>query len=84
VAFISILSTPVENSAFRRSKIPPPTGDEGLQIQPVGVKMKPAADAEAGRCEKIAPEYEGVQMGGNFPDSGLFCSAEKIWRSQMV
>jgi len=42
------VSTPVEISAFRRSKIPPPPGDEGLQFQPVGVKMKPAAETEAG------------------------------------
>jgi len=33
---------------FAGRKFPPPTGDEGLQFQPVGVKMKPAAEAEAG------------------------------------
>jgi len=42
------LSTPVENSSFRRSKIPPPFWGEGLQLQPVGVKMEPAGEAEAG------------------------------------
>jgi len=42
------LSTPVENSAFRRSKIPPPHRDEGLHFQPIGVKMNPAGEAEAG------------------------------------
>jgi hypothetical protein len=42
------VSTPDENSAFRRAKIPPPSWDEGLHFQPVGAKMKPAAEAEAG------------------------------------
>jgi hypothetical protein len=42
------LSTPVENSLFRRLKIPPSDRGEGLQLQPVGVKMKPAGEAAAG------------------------------------
>ena len=36
------------------------------------VKMVSAGEAEAGRCEKIAPESENGQIGGNFPDSSLF------------
>jgi hypothetical protein len=42
------LSTPVEISPFRRSKTPPPHWDEGLHFQPIGVKMRPAGEAEAG------------------------------------
>jgi hypothetical protein len=43
-----LLSTPVENSSFRRSKNPPPGLGEGLHFQPIGVKMIPAGEAEAG------------------------------------
>jgi hypothetical protein len=42
------MSTPVENSSFRRSKNPPPGLGEGLHFQPIGVKMIPAGEAEAG------------------------------------
>jgi hypothetical protein len=41
IVLFVVVSTPVENSAFRRSKIPPPLGGEGLQFQPVGANMKP-------------------------------------------
>jgi hypothetical protein len=42
------VSIPTENSSFCRSKIPPRFGGEGLQLQPIGVKIKPAGEAEAG------------------------------------
>jgi hypothetical protein len=44
------VSTPVEISSFRRLKNPHLAGGEGLQLQPVGVKMKPAGEAEAGHA----------------------------------
>jgi hypothetical protein len=42
------VSIPAEDFSFWRLKIRPVLGGRGLQMHPVGVKIEPAGEAEAG------------------------------------
>ena len=56
------LSIPIENPSKCRLKISPLLFDCGLQLQPIGVKMKPAGEAVAGSAgEQPAKEYPAVR-----------------------
>jgi putative transposase len=56
----------------------------GTDESPAGYSLTGCTPALPGRCEKIAPESESGQIGGNFPRLKFVRSAQKIWQPQMV
>jgi hypothetical protein len=82
------VSIPTENSSFCRSRIPPPFGCEGLQFQPIGVKIKPAGEMDAGNAgvqpaekELAATHRDGERAGSGSADWFVPCPVSNPHRT---